>query len=311
MKKKTTLRARLAPPLVRLAERAPTGALLALRPALALALGSIPGWRKRVRASILAALGPDNFREQLVTDYFRHLSDLFVFSAAVYRAGVQTGALAALWEHDPEGRHIFAEALAGGKGALMVCPHLIGHEIMAGTITREVPLTVLVRESPDAGYEAIKQRWYAALGLEVVYRPRKGGQFQGLEEMTTALRVLRKNRVLAMTPDLVQKPGSGVPVQFFGRTVELPAGAFFLAVRTGAPLLPCFFQVENGHYRLWTHPPLALPSSGDRDADVAALAQAWASLFEAHLRRHPDMWQFWLDKRWAAWLDAPAVGSRQ
>lgn len=307
-KKKKTLRARLAPPLVRLAERAPTGVLLSLRPALALGLGAIPGWRKRVRSSLLAALGRDSFREEQVTEYFRHLSDLFVFSAAVYRSGVHTGALAALWEHDPEGRRIFAEALVGGKGALMVCPHLIGHEIMAGTITREVPLTVLVRESPDADYEAIKQRWYTALGLEVVYRPRKGSQFQGLEEMTTALRVLRKNRVLAMTPDLVQRPGSGIPVRFFGRTVELPPGAFFLALRTGAPLLPCFFQVENGRYRLWTHAPLEPPNTGDRDADVAAIAQAWTDLFEAHLRRHPDMWQFWLDKRWAAWLDTPPVG---
>ena len=58
--------------------------------------------------------------------------------------------------------------------------------------------------------------------------------------MAAALRALRRNHVLAMTPDLVQRPGTGVPVTLFGRMVELPAGAFFLAVRTGAPLLPSF-----------------------------------------------------------------------
>ncbi|HEU4754197.1 MAG TPA: lysophospholipid acyltransferase family protein, partial [Armatimonadota bacterium] len=126
-------------------------------------------------------------------------------------------------------------------------------------------------------------------------------------EMTAALRALRKNRVLALTPDLLQKPGRGIPVRLFGRQAELPAGPFFLATRTGAPLLPSFFHREAGRYRLWTHEPLSA-SGEDHDAAMREMAQRWAALFEAFVREHPDMWQFWLDKRWSAWLTRPGEG---
>jgi KDO2-lipid IV(A) lauroyltransferase len=265
---------------------------------MSLALSNVPGWRDRVRSAMAAALGPDGFERRHVDQYFRHLADLFAFSAAVYRSGIQSAGLESQWLHDPSSSERYRQALAGGKGALMVCPHLIGHEIMAGSATAELPITVLVRKSPEPEYEAIKQRWYAAVGVEVAYRPQKGSALQGLGEMTAALRVLRKNRILAITPDLVQKAGTGIPVQLFGRTIELPAGAFFLAVRTGAPLLPSFFHREGDRYRLWTHDPLPIAGHLERDAAVADAAQRWATLFEEFVREHPDMWQFWLDKRW-------------
>ncbi|MCC2668055.1 MAG: lipid biosynthesis acyltransferase [Armatimonadetes bacterium] len=297
-KPKRNLRTSLVPRLAGLTRFAPTPLLLASRKPLALALASVPGWRSRVRGAMTAALGPDGFEARHVDQYFRHLADLFVYSAAVYRSGLRGAGLDGEWLHDPASAERYRQALAGGKGALLVCPHLIAHEIMAGSAAAELPITVLVRKSPEPEYEAVKQRWYAAVGVEVAYRPPKGSQLQSLGEMTAALRVLRKNRVLAITPDLVQKPGTGIPVTLFGRTVELPAGAFFLAVRTGAPLLPSFFHREGDRYRLWTHDPLPINSELERDAAVADAAQQWATLFEQFIREHPDMWQFWLDKRW-------------
>src|SRR4051812_3380555 len=120
--------------------------------------------------------------------------------------------------------------------------------------------------------------------------------------MTAAVRALRKNRILAITPDLLQRPGKGIPVRLFGREARLPAGAFFLAARMGAPLMPSFFHRAGSTYRLWTHPPLTVDTSLDRDTQVADLAQQWARLFEAYLVEHPEMWQFWLDNRWTRWL---------
>jgi lauroyl/myristoyl acyltransferase len=297
------LRSSLLPRLAGLTRVLPTPLLLALRPCIGAGLAAAPGWRARVAASMAAALGPDGCRHSHVKEYFRHLADLLAFSVAVYRSGVHAAGLDGQWTGDPSWRH-YREALAGGKGALMVCPHLIGHEIMAGSVTREVPVTVLVRKAPEPEYERIKQRWYAALGVEVVYRPHKGSPLGELGDVTAALRALRKNRALALTPDLLQRPGGGIRVQLFGREAELPAGPFFLAVRTGAPLLPTFFHREEGRYRLWTHPPLTLDAGLERDAAVAEAAQRWTTLFEEFVRAHPDMWQFWLDKRWEKWLRA-------
>jgi KDO2-lipid IV(A) lauroyltransferase len=252
-----------------------------------------------------AGLGPGGFTEQHVRDYFRHLADLLAFTIVIRRSGVGDPALRKEWVHDPETRQRFIEALDSGKGVLMVGPHLTGMEIMVATAARERPLAVLARKSPDAEYEAIKQRWYDRLGVEVIHRPSKESKFAGLSEMTAVVRALKGGRILALTPDLVQKPGTGVPVRFLGRTVELPAGPFFLAVRTGAPLMPSFFHREDGHYRLWSHPPIAVEEGPDREATIAAVAQRWTDHFDAFVREHPDMWHFWLDKRWERWLLEP------
>jgi lauroyl/myristoyl acyltransferase len=296
------LRASLLPGLTRVTCAAPTPVLLAARPVLAWSLAHVRGWKGRVRAGMQAALGPGGFEERHVRDYFSHLADLVAYSAAVYRSGIHGARLEREWVHDPASRDRYRAALAEGKGALMVCPHLIGHEVMAGSATVEFPLTVLVRKSPEPAYEALKQRWYAAMGAEVVYRPQKGSPHEGLAEITSALRVLRKNRVLALTPDLLRKPGTGIRVRLFNRDADLPAGAFFLAARTGAPLMPTFFHKEAGLYRLWTHEPLRADPGVEQERAVAALAQRWTTLFEAFVREHPDMWQFWLDKRWSRWL---------
>jgi len=269
-----------------------------MRGPLAVALGMVPGWRRKVTEGMAAALGPDGFQRRHVDEYFRHLADLAAYSAAVMHRGVKDAGLEREWVHDPEAERQYRAVLELGKGIIMVGPHLIGHEIMVGTAATKGSVTVLVRKSPDPEYEALKQRWYQALCLEVAYRPQRGAKNSALTEMTVALRALRKNTVLAITPDLVQQPGTGVPVRLFNREIAIPAGPFFLAVVTGAPLMPSFFHREGGRYHLWTHGQLTVDKTLERDAAVADLAQRWATLFEQFVREHPDMWQFWLDKRW-------------
>jgi lauroyl/myristoyl acyltransferase len=298
------LRAVFLPRLARIVQRVPAPLALGARPLLRGALSMAPGLTVRLREAMDAGLGPHPERARHIRDYVAHTADLIALSAVVFRSGVTSPLLKRFYTHDPEAHARYLRLIDAGRGILMVSPHLVGHEIMAGTVTQVLPVTVLVRRSPDEEYEALKQRWYASIGVEVAYRAQKGSQFQGLGDMTAALRALRKNRVLAITPDLVQKAGTGVPVQFLGRDLELPAGAFFLAARAGAPLVPSFFHVEDGRYRLWSYDPLSVATAEgeDRDASIARLAQEWASLFETFVREHPDMWQFWLDKRWRRWL---------
>jgi lauroyl/myristoyl acyltransferase len=297
-KPRRNLRTRLAPRIAGMCRYAPIPMLLAFRRPLGALLATVPGWRSGVNQTMAAALGPDAYSQTHVRDYFRHLADLIAYTAIAYRSGVEDPRLVREWTYHPEDRKQYEDVGALGKGVILVGPHLVCHEIAVGWIAREHPVTVFVRKSPDPQYEAVKQRWYQALGMHVSYRAQPKAGVEGLAEMTAALRALRKNHLLAITPDLVRKPGTGLPVQLFGRTIELPAGAFFLAQRTGSPLMPSFFHREENTYRLWTHPPMYADPEEDRDAAIVTLAQRWATLFEAFVREHPDMWQFWLDKRW-------------
>jgi lauroyl/myristoyl acyltransferase len=301
-------RAVLLPRLARLSGLLPLAALTAGRRQIGWMLGRAPGLRDRVQTAMAAALGPEGYTRDHVDAYFRHLADLAVFSAEAFRSGIRAAGVEryridALL--DP-----YQRALQHGRGALMVCPHLIGHELLAGATAAKLPVTFLVRRSPNPEYEALKSRWYAALGVEVVYRPQRGADVGGLTEMRAAIRALRANRVLALTPDLVRRPGTGVRVRLFGRDVDLPGGAFYLAIRVGAPLFCSFFREEGGRYRAWTDEPMAIAVTGDRHLDMAVAAQEWADRFERFVRAHPDMWQFWLDKRWRRWLTSLGASDR-
>ena len=144
--------------------------------------------------------------------------------------------------------------------------------------------------------------WYRATGMEIVYRPNGAGS--EMRELVAAVTALRANKILGITPDLLQDPGKGVQVTLFGRKAWLPPGPAYLASRTGASLVPSFFWNDGKRYRLSCEAPIEVRGSGDREAIVQEAMQEWSRLFEQFLRRHPDMWLFWLDKRWGRWIEA-------
>jgi lauroyl/myristoyl acyltransferase len=292
--------------LASLAPLVPDGLSLGIRPLTSTLLRAVPGPRAQVRANMALALGPDGFGSQHVRAYYDHLADMVALSTIIFRSGSAKMDFDRFIDEEPESRRIVMDALSLGKGAILAVPHLIGNDIMAARINREVPITALVRQSPDAEYEALKQRYYRQVGLEIAQRPRKGAKLEGLQEMMSAVRVLRKNRVLSITPDLLRAPGTGVPVRLFNRVAEIPAGPFFLSARTGSPIIPAFFHHQDGKYRLRSLPTINVSGEGDVEKHIAEAAQQWTGHFEAFLRKHPDMWQFWLDKRWSQWLRQPA-----
>lgn len=293
-----TLRASLVVALPRVTRHVPRPLVLGVRPLVSTGLRL--GLEGRLRAAMTAGLGRAPTPEQ-VHAYFDRVADQIAFSALIMRSGLRGSGLLSLWEPEPRGVEIVRGSLAGGKGAVIAVPHLIGTEVAAGAVAELVPITLLARRSPEPRYQAVKEKWYEALGVDVSWRPRRGAS---IEEVMSALRVLRRNRALAITPDLLPRPGTGVKVRLFGKEAELAPGPFFLAVRTGAPLVPVFFRHQGGRYHLHAADPLPVRGE-DRDAAVSAMAQDWATLFEDWVTRYPETWQFWLDKRWSRWLLEP------
>lgn len=284
-----------------LARALPRGLILGVSPLLARALELRVG--SQLRRSMTAALGQAPAAE-VVRRYCRDLADFHTRAALVNRADLRRAGLEGLQRLDAGALSIVRQALALGKGAVLTFPHLIGYEFGLGLLSEQVPMSVLARTSPDPSYQEVKADWYAALGLQIAWRARRGAGSQSLGEVTRFLRVLKENRVLAITPDLLSGPGTGIRVRLFGREAELPAGPFFLAIRTGAPLIPAFLSYSRRRCRVVIREPLPIPP-GDRDAAIAALAQDWTGTFEEWVSDHPASWQFWLDKRWSRWLAEP------
>jgi KDO2-lipid IV(A) lauroyltransferase len=111
-----------------------------------------------------------------------------------------------------------------------------------------------------------------------------------------AVAALRRGGHVSLLAD--QKLNEGIAVPFFGRPVMTAPALALLALRFDCAVLPARVERLHGaHFRLTLYPPLDLPRSGDRDADVAALMRMVNETLENWIRERPEQW-FWVHSRW-------------
>ena len=259
-----------------------------------------PGpWRWRLKRHMRAA-GVEPTSEQL-DRYFRLLGHWLGRSAAVYHRGFAESGVAAGFDLADSRRHL-TEALALGRGAILVGFHYHCHEMACAAVASQFPLVALARAGKDPSRDAIKRRWYEAIRVETVWRSRQHAS--KLAEALDFLWVLRDNKVLAITPDVLGPADQVVPVELLGRSVALPPGMIALAMGLGTPVVfswPRWTYDHAGCDRLTVEfdEPLTFSKRGDRAATLKNGMQQWARRFEAFLRWQPEAWQFWLDKHWS------------
>jgi KDO2-lipid IV(A) lauroyltransferase len=114
-----------------------------------------------------------------------------------------------------------------------------------------------------------------------------------------ALAALRRGAHLTLLVD--QKLNDGIPIRFFGREAMTAPALALLALHFDCAVLPARVErLEGAHFRLTIYPPLPLPKSAERAADVAALMAAVNGTLESWIRERPEQW-FWLHRRWPDW----------
>jgi phosphatidylinositol dimannoside acyltransferase len=185
-----------------------------------------------------------------------------------------------------EGREHIDAALAAGRGAIFASPH-IGNWDAGGAWLAAVgyPATAVVeRLRPAELYERFA-RYRRALGLELLPLD------DGSETLRGVVRALRGNRLACLVCDR-DLTGGGLEVELFGGRAAMPGGPASIALKTGAPLLPCsvYHDRRPGHWRAVVHPPLVPERSGDTRRDTAALTQRLAAEFEGLIAAAPEQW---------------------
>jgi lauroyl/myristoyl acyltransferase len=268
---------------------------------LGAALGVAARWspiRRRLAANLRAA-GIEPTRA-ILDSYFERFGRWAGWSLAVYQWGFDSSGMGDRFLFDESIANL-DRAVAAGRGVILAAPHDFCHEIAAAAIHRRHRVTALVRESKSAAREAMKQRWYAATGLNTIRRPRHAS---AVADIRAYLRLLRDGRVFAITPDLLAAPGHGVPVRAFGREIHLAPGFAVLALRTGASVVVVEGEYPPGNLRLHFSEPVTVTAGDDKDVAIQSAVQRFWSSLEGSLRRHPENWMFWLDKRWARALHA-------
>jgi lauroyl/myristoyl acyltransferase len=260
--------------------------------------GRVPMLRREVRKNMRLALG-DDVPVRAESRYFQHVGWFLSSSLATFHRELAATPVVDEVKFD-ETIGVLDEAFAEGRGVVLTVPHWSGHELVAAVIARRHPMVMLVRQASTEERANRKAKWYQALGVETVLRPK---QASTIKDAVAYLKVLKRGKMLAITPDLLADPGQGVEISIFERPARLNGGAFALAIAAGAPMIRVsgVWQPDSSVVLTFERAPPP-PDDNDREAAIRVCVQDWCRWFEAKLRANPENWLFWLDKRWSRFL---------
>lgn len=191
---------------------------------------------------------------------------------------------------DLQGEAIFHEALARGKGVLVLYAH-IGNYVLPG-----VCLSKTLGFPVSAVYKPLKSGVMDDLWRDV----RRRGGMAGIPARNAyraCLRALRHNELVGFMLDQNRPANQGVFVDFFGRPASTTPGLALLSAQTGAPVVPVFtHRTMTGRHEVQVR-PLIEPPPDRQPQTILEHTAHYTRLIEEEIRRHPAQW-LWLHKRW-------------
>ena len=187
--------------------------------------------------------------------------------------------------YHPEGETYVDEALAGGKGVILLGHHFTDMEIVGRMAARHSPIAVVYRVHNNPV-------------MEWAFRRNRERRFAGAishEDIRGMLKALRKQKIAVWyAPDQAYNGPNSVLVPFFGVPAATHTGTSAIARISKAPVI-----LVHGHrlpgtagYQVKARPPLEGFPSGDPAADTTRLSR----LFEEAIRQAPEQY-LWTHRR--------------
>jgi Kdo2-lipid IVA lauroyltransferase/acyltransferase len=181
-------------------------------------------------------------------------------------------------------------AFERGGGVILLTGHFGNWEIAgAAFAARGIPMDAIVKGMANERFSAEINRARERLGMHVI---------DMLSAPKEVLRSLRRGRATAIVADQ-NAHRSGIFVPFFGRLAATVRGPAVFALRTGAPMFLVWPLRDPGWGQTYTvsvH-PIPYESTGDQEADVRRLTEAFTQVLEEGVRSAPGQY-FWQHKRW-------------
>jgi Kdo2-lipid IVA lauroyltransferase/acyltransferase len=258
----------------------------ALGGALGRRVGPYFGISKRARTNLRRAFPDlsDAAVEQIVSGMWDNLGR----AAAEYPHLREIRVFAPGGRVETHGFENMDQAIAAGRRMIIFSGHIANWEIGAlAAVQYGIAVAQIYRAANNPLVDRLIARFRGDRGE---YIPK------GAIAARRAFAALYRGEHLTLLAD--QKLNDGIPVPFFGRpTMTAPALAL-LALRFNCDVLPARVErLAGAHFRLTVFPPLPLPRSGDRQADVAKLMALVNATLEAWIRDRPELW-LWVHRRW-------------
>ena len=182
-------------------------------------------------------------------------------------------------------------AYAQGRGVLFFTGHFGFWELHALVHALALePFSVIARPLDNPYLNALLEHIRQRTGNPVIYR-------QGM--IRQVMRTLQAGHGIAVLIDQHIQARDAVSVDFFERPAATTSAIAALAIRTGAPVVPCFaLPLGPGRYRMIYEHPIEPPRADSADA-VHEFTQRCTDVLEMYVRRHPELW-LWMHRRWRA-----------
>lgn len=182
------------------------------------------------------------------------------------------------WLHQPDAVRQLKTLQAGGKGVILLCPHIGSWELAGMFCAAHGPMTSLYK--PQKGVmDGLIHEGRTRLQARLVPTSATG--------VKSLLQALKKGEMIGILPDHDPPEGSGVFALFFGVPAHTTPLVTKLAARSGAPVWFCLARRRDWGlgFDITLQP---LPAEvADAERGVAVLNQA----IETVIRRMPE--QYW------------------
>lgn len=184
------------------------------------------------------------------------------------------------------------DALAAGKGVILLLAHLDNWEIANIYTSKKYPLHVIAANQRD---NRINELLMHLRSLGGAHNVQKGGGLKG------AIRCLRQGDVLCILHDQDAKE-KGIVVPFLGEPASTPIGIAKLAAKFGSAVIPTqIYRNEDGFtHTIVFEPPLKDPSGKPFGVDEKTSLAICNERISSWILERPQQWLIWLYPRWAS-----------
>lgn len=181
-----------------------------------------------------------------------------------------------------KGQEIFDRALEGRKGVVIFSAHLGNWELGAAYLgTKGYQIYGIFLDHSRTMVNAMFDKYRRSMGVHTL----SANAF-----LRPAIKILRKGGAVAFITDW-DVFGTGQPVKFFGRMTTLPKGAVYLAMRTGAILLPVFIlRLEDDRHQIIFENPIPLVQKGDKNEALRENLARVVEIMETYISSNLEQW---------------------
>ena len=181
----------------------------------------------------------------------------------------------------PHGVHHLVDALARGKGVMLVTAHFGSFDmavqlLAVHSVRTTIPVEALEPERLLDHVVSLRKN----KGLNII--PAKSGALQAM------IKALRNGEIVLIACDR-DITGEAPKALFFGEETRLPDMAVRIALRTGAAIIPVFnLRRDGGRYDVYVEPPIEVESNGN--ANVAEHMNEVIRVMEKYIKSCPEQW---------------------